>query len=205
MHRTYKYSEHSSIIWPVWPNGWVFVYELSGPGSESRCSHLNFRFRACLEQRVPWHSGKYNKYNKNDIGLYRDDGLAVFKNISGPKSEKIKKNIQKLFKKNQLDIVIQCNMKTVNDLDVTLNLENSTYRPYQNKKQSNKIYKHHRVLKCHRSKMSVIYICYHEDNVPSRLSPRSLCDNWCTWAHNVRLHIADTIEPKSARQAKQGA
>ena len=28
------------------------------------------------------------KYN---IGIYRDDGLAIFKNISGPKSEKIKK------------------------------------------------------------------------------------------------------------------
>ena len=28
------------------------------------------------------------KYNKNKIGLYRDDGLAIFKNISGPKSEK---------------------------------------------------------------------------------------------------------------------
>ena len=77
------------------------------------------------------------KYNKNNIGLYRDDGLAIFKNISGPKSEKIKKNIQKLFKENQLDIVIQCNMKTVNYLDVTLNLENSTYRPY--KKENNQI------------------------------------------------------------------
>ena len=54
------------------------------------------------------------KYNKNDIGLYRDDGLAIFKNISGPKSEKVKKDIQKLFKENELDIVIQCNMKTVN-------------------------------------------------------------------------------------------
>ena len=71
------------------------------------------------------------KYNKNDIGLYRDDGLAIFKIISGPKSEQIKKNIQKLFKENQLDIVIQCNMKTVNYLDVTLNLDNSTYCPYQ--------------------------------------------------------------------------
>ena len=50
------------------------------------------------------------KYNKKDIGLYRDDGLAIFKNISGPKSEKIKKDIQKLFKENQLDIFIQCNM-----------------------------------------------------------------------------------------------
>ena len=69
------------------------------------------------------------KYNKNKIGLYRDDGLAIFKNISGPKSEKVKKNIQELFKENQLDIVIQCNMKMVNYLDVTLNLENSAYRP----------------------------------------------------------------------------
>ena len=27
--------------WPVWPNGWVFVYKLSGSGFESSCSHLN--------------------------------------------------------------------------------------------------------------------------------------------------------------------
>ena len=33
--------EHSSIIWPVWLNDWVFVYELSGCGFESRCCHLN--------------------------------------------------------------------------------------------------------------------------------------------------------------------
>ena len=63
--------------------------------------------------------------------FYRDDGLAIFKNISGPKSEKVKKDIQKLFKENELDIVMQCNMKTINCLDVTLNFENSTYRPYQ--------------------------------------------------------------------------
>ena len=30
------------------------------------------------------------KYDKNDIGLYRDDALAVFKNISGLESESIK-------------------------------------------------------------------------------------------------------------------
>ena len=35
MHRTDKYSQHSSIIRPVWPNGRVFVYELSGCGFES--------------------------------------------------------------------------------------------------------------------------------------------------------------------------
>ena len=52
--------------------------------------------------------------------------------------KKIKKNVQKLFKENQLDIVIQCNMKTVNYLDVTPNLENSTYRPYQKENNQRK-------------------------------------------------------------------
>ena len=35
------------------------IYELSGSGFESICYHLNFRFRACFEQGVPWHSGNY--------------------------------------------------------------------------------------------------------------------------------------------------
>ena len=56
-------SENSSIIWLVWPNGWVFVYELSGSGFESSCSHLNFSFRTCFEQGVPWHSGSYRAWN----------------------------------------------------------------------------------------------------------------------------------------------
>ena len=59
MHRTDDYSEYSSIISPVWPNAWVFVYKLSGSGFESSCSHLNLRFRACFKQRVPRHSGNY--------------------------------------------------------------------------------------------------------------------------------------------------
>ena len=63
----------------------------------------------------------------------------------------------------------------------------------------------HRVLKSHRSKMRVIYTCYHENNVPSQLSPQWLYGNSCTWAHDVPLHIAGTNEPKSAQQAKQGA
>ena len=41
MHRTDKYSKHSSIIWTVWLNGWVFVYKLTGCGFASSCSHLN--------------------------------------------------------------------------------------------------------------------------------------------------------------------
>ena len=54
------------------------------------------------------------KYNKNDFGLYQDYGLTVLKNKSGPQSEQVKKNIQKIFKEHGLDIIIQCNMKVVN-------------------------------------------------------------------------------------------
>ena len=28
-----------------------------------------------------------NEYGKHNIGLYRDDGLAIFKNISGPQAQ----------------------------------------------------------------------------------------------------------------------
>ena len=71
------------------------------------------------------------KYNKRDFGHYRNDWLGVAKNKSGPETEKIKKNIRKIFQENKLDIVIQCNMKLGNYLDVTLNLNNSNYKPYQ--------------------------------------------------------------------------
>ena len=76
-------------------------------------------------------------YAKNYIGLYRDDGLAIFRNKSGPQSERIKKHIQSIFKSKGLDIVIQSNIKIVNYLDITLNLNDSTYRPYH--KPSNEI------------------------------------------------------------------
>ena len=39
--------------------------------------------------------------------------------------------------------------------------------------------------------------------MPFWLSPQWLCGNSCTWAHDVRLYIAGTNEPKSAQEAKQ--
>ena len=33
----------------------------------------------------------------------------------------------------------------------------------------------------------ICYICYHENNLPSQLSPQWLCGNSCTWAPDVRL------------------
>ena len=72
-----------------------------------------------------------NKYNPNNIGLYKDGRMTVFKNTSGPQSENIKKTFQKMFKNKGLDIIIYCNMKIVHYLNVTLNLNNGSYHPYK--------------------------------------------------------------------------
>ena len=66
--------------------------------------------------------------NEGDIGLYRDDGLAVFRNKSGTQLEKIKKKLQRLFKEYDLDIIAESNQKIVNYLDVSLNLKDGTFR-----------------------------------------------------------------------------
>ena len=39
MHRTDKYCQRISIIWPVRLNGWLFVYKLSSCRFESRCRY----------------------------------------------------------------------------------------------------------------------------------------------------------------------
>ena len=36
-----------------------------------------------------------NKYNPNNIGLYRDDGLAIFENTSGRNLNKLKRFFKK--------------------------------------------------------------------------------------------------------------
>ena len=69
--------------------------------------------------------------DKKNLGLYRDDGLAVFENMSGPQAERMKKRFQKAFKDNNLEITIKTNLKVVNYLDATFNLNNGTYKPYR--------------------------------------------------------------------------
>ena len=56
--------------------------------------------------------------SKNHIGLYRDAGLAILKNTSGPEAEQLKKKLQKLIKEKDLDIIIQFNLKITNYLDI---------------------------------------------------------------------------------------
>ena len=63
--------------------------------------------------------------------------MAVFKDLSGPESERIKKELTQIFKNHNLTLEIKCNLKQVDYLDITFNLENGTYKPY--KKPNNEI------------------------------------------------------------------
>ena len=53
----------------------VFVYELSDSGFESSCSHLNFRFSACYEQGVPWHSANYSVWIHSKTRTWHDKNI----------------------------------------------------------------------------------------------------------------------------------
>ena len=68
--------------------------------------------------------------NEGDIGLYRDDGLAIFRNKSGTELEKIIKKLQRLLKEYDLEITAESKQKLVNYLNITLNLKDDTFRLY---------------------------------------------------------------------------
>ena len=63
-------------------------------------------------------------------GLYRDDGLIVVNNATGPKADRIRKDITELFKSEGLKITVETNTATTNFLDITLDLENNRFCPY---------------------------------------------------------------------------
>ena len=67
---------------------------------------------------------------KEDIGLYRDDGLGILRNTSGPQGERIRKQIISIFKQNNLKIEIKLS-KTADFLDVSFDLNKNVYRTYQ--------------------------------------------------------------------------
>ena len=64
-----------------------------------------------------------------EIGLYRDDGLAVLQQTPRA-TERIKKEICHIFRQCDLKITIEANKKVVNFLDVTLDLNTEKFKPY---------------------------------------------------------------------------
>ena len=65
-----------------------------------------------------------------DVGLYRDDGLAITRNTSGPEIDRTRKKLHRIFNNNGLKIDIKCNLKIVDYLDVTFNLTQGSFKPY---------------------------------------------------------------------------
>ena len=71
------------------------------------------------------------KLNKNEMGLYRDDGLILLRNKNGHEMDKIRKQIIQNFKTIGFEIDININLKVINFLDVTFNLLENSYKPYK--------------------------------------------------------------------------
>ena len=58
MQRADRYSQHSSINWPLWVNSRVFVYKVGHCELETCHFHWNFRYSTWFIKGVLWHSGK---------------------------------------------------------------------------------------------------------------------------------------------------
>ena len=67
----------------------------------------------------------------NNIGLYRDDGLAAIKTTSGRLADKARKQLIETFNKFGLKMTATANMRRVSFLDVTLDFTDGTYKPYR--------------------------------------------------------------------------
>ena len=64
-----------------------------------------------------------------DVGSYRDDGLLVT-NSSPRDVEKLKQEVAAIYQSQGFKITIEANKIEVNFLDLTLNLEKQTFKPY---------------------------------------------------------------------------
>ena len=65
------------------------------------------------------------------VGAYRDHGLAVVYKYSGPRMDKLRKNIIDFFKQHGFQIIIEINLKITDFLNIYLDLENHKFYPYR--------------------------------------------------------------------------
>ena len=68
---------------------------------------------------------------KDQMSLYRDDGLIILRNINSQQTDKIRKKTISIFKSIDFKIEITTNLREVDFLEVTFNLERTTYRLYK--------------------------------------------------------------------------
>lgn len=64
-----------------------------------------------------------------NIGIYRDDGLAICKETP-QNTERLKKKICEFFKLHKLQITAHANRNIIDFLDITMNFNDGSYKPY---------------------------------------------------------------------------
>ena len=78
-------------------------------------------------------------FGKTNTGLYTDNGLILLKNVTARVAKKAKKDLIKAFDEFELTITTTAHQKIVNFLDITLNLQNGKFQPY-NKPNDDTLY-----------------------------------------------------------------
>ena len=78
---------------------------------------------------------------RDNVGLYKDNGLAVIHNAYSPKLDRLGKNIITIFENERLSITIETNLAKTDFLDVTFNFSTRKYYPY-NKTSNSSLYIH---------------------------------------------------------------
>ena len=73
--------------------------------------------------------GMLNIVDRSEGGLYRDDGLLAVRG-RGRAIDKKRKELIKFFQQEGLNITAEANLIKVDFLDVSLNLQDGSYRPY---------------------------------------------------------------------------
>ena len=69
------------------------------------------------------------KFNKDIIGLYIDDGLTCFRYNNSHQNNKTRKELIKIFPSHGLKEEIKCNLENVDYLEITFDLNTGPYRP----------------------------------------------------------------------------
>ena len=102
-----------------------------GKRNKQRAAFMLSRTVLMVPIYVNLYSGLYIQSNlenmlpKTKFGLYREDGLIIFRNFNGRKEIHYQKNVKDI----GLNINIKTNLEEVNFLDVTLNLPKKKKKP----------------------------------------------------------------------------
>ena len=79
------------------------------------------------------------RFGKDSVGLYRDDGSLILEETGGLQADKARKDLHRIFNELELKVTAEINNHLVNFLDVIFNLKKENYHPYR-KPNNNPLY-----------------------------------------------------------------